>query len=661
MSPPKPYSRHPRDKESRPRFCDVFIHGLPISAVSDDRLREFLRIDRSIRISVAFPSRREPTEIKRVIHFPSEEQAAFVVAHNNFRKIDGHILYFDIPHDWQSRGSVVKLTLRNWIPLHDVYHHFNRSRPVVTVLGTYKAQNVNYVILFNTVEDARKAVQDNGDYDKPQPIPITVPGSSRPTSRNVRDADSDPKVFGAPSTRHTPLVHSRTVASGVATIPSIRPTAADISSGNTSMDTASPKQQRPSNKAGISSGHTGRDSREEQRHSHALPPRPRVQEPVFECSPASKVNEPIMNTDTLPYVGNMDMEFFCAGSTLPRKGRGSGNRALWCKGAFLSYESLHNLSSASEAGGVAVSSVAWGSQLDVSTITLNFGSEFRPVEDGRDEMPKALVSSLSVTVNRYGDRDSASELLSAQQKGELPRSSSALNEIAHARHYGRILQMKCVESGHLVTVSARGMNVWDSDLQQNQSKPLTTWDTCRISVHPHKDQLLVGSATHGRAAFWDTRSTVESLITFSHKTVASSGSNFYRLDPMFDCEWNHQDEHSFMTAHPQMIRIWDARNTARSVDQVEINYGAHNILYRARWSPHHRNVIAGLWSDGLLRIWCTDATSKRTRQDEGSKHELLFVHNGHHLAISDFSWCPYVEDTIVSVAPSTTLQTGEIQ
>ncbi|KAG0263307.1 hypothetical protein DFQ27_001828 [Actinomortierella ambigua] len=107
-------------------------------------------------------------------------------------------------------------------------------------------------------------------------------------------------------------------------------------------------------------------------------------------------------------------------------------------------------------------------------------------------------------------------------------------------------------------------------------------------------------------------------------------AGIYRRDPMFDCEWNYQDEHSFMTAHAEMIRIWDARNTTKSVEQVEIHNGLHNILYRARWSPHHRNVIAGLCADGLLRVWCTNTSSKPGgHQKEGEKDELLFIHSGH--------------------------------
>ncbi|KAG0236587.1 Histone-binding protein rbbp4 [Actinomortierella wolfii] len=278
----------------------------------------------------------------------------------------------------------------------------------------------------------------------------------------------------------------------------------------------------------------------------------------------------------------------------------------------------------------------------------------------------SLVSSLSVTMDRYGDRDSASELLATHQNGELPPCSSALNEMANVKHPGHILQMKCLESGHLATLTTQGIHIWDSELQQNISLPLTTyvnrdWRTnTGFRRHAYDAILCKWDMTNAVTAANYEMTDDETLITSSAMTVSSSRGT-YRRDPVFDCEWNPQDEHTFMTAHAQMIRIWDARMLSKSADQVELNYGLHNLLYRARWSPHHRHLIAGLCTDGQLRIWCTDTTSKSSSRKTGDKHELLFIHGGHQLAVSDFAWCPYMEDTIASVAPSTELQNGEIQ
>lgn len=105
-------------------------------------------------------------------------------------------------------------------------------------------------------------------------------------------------------------------------------------------------------------------------------------------------------------------------------------------------------------------------------------------------------------------------------------------------------------------------------------------DTCRISIHPFKDQLLAGSPTFARVTIWDPRTAADSLLTHTHMTVAAQ-KNMYQMDPVFDCEWNPQDEHVFMTAHAQMVRIWDARKLSQSVSILLVRRDGEE---KVRWS-----------------------------------------------------------------------------
>lgn len=55
----------------------------------------------------------------------------------------------------------------------------------------------------------------------------------------------------------------------------------------------------------------------------------------------------------------------------------SGTRQDWYSTAFICYESLYNQSSISDEGSLSMSTVAWGSQLDISTFQLHYGKRKR--------------------------------------------------------------------------------------------------------------------------------------------------------------------------------------------------------------------------------------------------------------------------------------------
>lgn len=51
----------------------------------------------------------------------------------------------------------------------------------------------------------------------------------------------------------------------------------------------------------------------------------------------------------------------------------NGTREDWYDTAFICYESLYNQSSISDLGSLSMSTLAWGSQLDISTFQLHYG------------------------------------------------------------------------------------------------------------------------------------------------------------------------------------------------------------------------------------------------------------------------------------------------
>jgi hypothetical protein len=52
----------------------------------------------------------------------------------------------------------------------------------------------------------------------------------------------------------------------------------------------------------------------------------------------------------------------------------NGTQEDWYDTAFICYESLYNQSSISDLGSLSMSTLAWGSQLDISTFQLHYGT-----------------------------------------------------------------------------------------------------------------------------------------------------------------------------------------------------------------------------------------------------------------------------------------------
>ncbi|KAF9929695.1 hypothetical protein BGZ67_006180 [Mortierella alpina] len=391
-------------------------------------------------------------------------------------------------------------------------------------------------------------------------------------------------------------------------------------------------------------------------------------------------------------------------------------RAKWYDSAFISYETLYNLSSQSTQGLVSISTLAWGSQLDISTFRLHYGSSFTP-KNTKVQCP--VASCLTVEMRQYGDKESAAEVLGIRNTGRLPVSSDALAEGINITARGAIMAMKCLESGHLVTASKSkqgdsDLYVWDMRDSSETAKVATAklyanqkgsiWfdargmDVCSvdrigtirlydltktvasseratpdldymskadidmkcnfysssISINGFDSTVLVGSSEHAQVARWDSRSPSAPSTTTS---CLDKGQRLYgrsSFDPIYDVEWNPNNSNEFMTVHKRTVRVWDARKMDQDSFATFHNLGEVR-LRKAAWSPHRTDVIAGLTFEGQVRIW------RINKFDGPADPTTLEQQPEPFRVISDFAWCPYLEDVISTVAPGTVNEPGNIQ
>ncbi|KAF9102088.1 Histone-binding protein rbbp4, partial [Mortierella sp. AM989] len=401
----------------------------------------------------------------------------------------------------------------------------------------------------------------------------------------------------------------------------------------------------------------------------------------------------------------------------------------WCETAFISYETLHNLSSDSNQGTVCTSTLTWGSQLDISTFRMHYGSSFTPSGSGR-QYP--VLSSLTVEMRQYGDKDSAAGVLAIRNNGQLPDScDGSLTEGINVTTRAPILSMKCLESGHLVASSGTGngdytLQVWDMRDQREKAeipvailtrkKPRSKFwfdvqrmDVCSvdtrgvinafdlynavssgqhtttanvdcttmtdidqeysffsscISVNGFDSTVLVGSDEHAQIARWDPRSPSDAFTSMACRRTESSSIQRKNFDPVYDIAWNPSNINEFMTVHLNTIRVWDARKMDHDACATLHQFPIPRTTWfrKARWSPHHSDCIASLTVDGLVKIWKINKFDNHAEITAGvQKPEPLFIHQAHELIVSDFSWCPYNEDVIATVAPGMLNTAGNIQ
>ncbi|KAI1296384.1 hypothetical protein EDD11_007350 [Mortierella claussenii] len=182
-----------------------------------------------------------------------------------------------------------------------------------------------------------------------------------------------------------------------------------------------------------------------------------------------------------------------------------------------------------------------------------------------------------------------------------------------------------------------------------------------ISINALDSTVLTGSDEHAQIARWDPRSPT--VAAFTTTACLQKGTKPARInfDAVYGIEWNPNNSNEFLTVHAHTVRVWDARKMDNDTFATFHDMGRHSMS-KAYWSPHRSNCIAGLNKKGQVNIWEInkfDGAANLVTPVQNPKQ--LFVHQGHELVVSDFAWCPYVEDVICTVAPGTKDKSGNIQ
>ncbi|KAG0363435.1 Histone-binding protein rbbp4 [Podila minutissima] len=368
--------------------------------------------------------------------------------------------------------------------------------------------------------------------------------------------------------------------------------------------------------------------------------------------------------------------------------------ADWCNSAFVAYETLYNMSARSAQGKVSISTMAWGSQLDISTFRMHYGSRFNSFEQ-RSSIP--VVSSSIVEMRQYGDKDSAAEVLSIRHNGRVNDNSDAITEGINMTAKGTILSMnlEAKEQQGNLWMDVKRMDVCSVD----REGVLAKWDltravtsdskfplpedksvsidlehefyACSVSLHETDSTVLTVSDRHSQVVRWDMRANgpVQSSLSCLRRVNREPSDRYKGVKlrstmphPLIGCEWSPHNPHEFMTTSLNAIRIWDVRKMTDDLHCRFFDIG--DKIQKAQWSPHKPDVFGILGHDGLLRI--TKLQIPQVPHSPSSYFDVLpseelFVHLGHTLCVTDFSWCPYLEDVICTVAAGFDREPGGIQ
>ncbi|KAG0373691.1 hypothetical protein BGX24_011353 [Mortierella sp. AD032] len=596
-----------------------------------------------------------------------------------------------------NRIPELELISKDPVSLKDVYNAFTRYGQVVSVFTTHsrRRREHQYSVYFTTKNGARyghKAVAERH---------LTKIGNSTVKANGTRNIQAmEPDFWQPPSKLKKPIPKAKGnligVPSNSPSIPTIsKATSAKVVVPNplqvikASFNIATP----PVEVAGSSSGPHDRrlstSSSVPAKRQHHLS---KVDQTVYSSAKEQRAhinlrNFKAVNPTHISHPGELEGRHRYEG-----KYGQNGTRDDWYNTAFICYESLYNQSSFSEKGNLSMSTLTWGSQLDISTFQLHYGSVFKP-NDNSHEIP--VASSMTVEMRQYGDKESAAEVLAIRNEGQLPLIAKAMKEGANVSSRGKIMSMKALESGHLITSATinnrqnKGLFIWDMKGKSEDAKialvklsseqsgapwidakgmdvcsvdsfgVINTYDltkavnsyrgstttvdractttvdneyqflsTC-ISLNAQDSTILVGSGEAAQIAHWDTRSpTVAATTSFSCRPKDSVKSGLRSFDPIYGIEWNPSKSNEFMTVHPHTIRVWDTRKM--SVDSYATFHNMGNdTLRKAQWSPRRSDIIAGLSVDGQVKIWKLNKFDRPADPTTLTQNpEPLFVHRG---------------------------------
>lgn len=193
------------------------------------------------------------------------------------------------------------------------------------------------------------------------------------------------------------------------------------------------------------------------------------------------------------------------------------------------------------------------------------------------------------------------------------------------------------------------------DLSKSTSAPTRVYENHESIVNDfswnHQIPTLFGSVSDDRSVqFVDTRSSDSTpliKIKDAHKDVINA------------IEFNPELSNLFVTGSADnLISVWDLRNTDEPIRQL---YGHNNAISQLNFNPSSSNLLASSSNDRRIFIWDLNKLGEDFDVDDYIKNEvddptLVFIHGGHTSRISEFSWVPSLNNTIISAGEDSLIQ-----
>lgn len=107
----------------------------------------------------------------------------------------------------------------------------------------------------------------------------------------------------------------------------------------------------------------------------------------------------------------------------------------------------------------------------------------------------------------------------------------------------------------------------------------------------------------------------------------------------------------------KVVALWDMRNMNKPLHRFE---GHTDEILQLSWAPFTESIFASSSADRRVHIWDLARIGREQTEEEqqDGPPELMYVHGGHTMSVSDFSWNSNEGDewVIASVAEDNVLQ-----
>ena len=107
----------------------------------------------------------------------------------------------------------------------------------------------------------------------------------------------------------------------------------------------------------------------------------------------------------------------------------------------------------------------------------------------------------------------------------------------------------------------------------------------------------------------------------------------------------------------KVVALWDMRNMNKPLHRFE---GHTDEILQLSWAPFTESIFASSSADRRVHIWDLARIGREQTEEEkeDGPPELMYVHGGHTMSVSDFSWNSNEGDewVVASVAEDNVLQ-----